>query len=69
LTIATATLQAANRPSMVISDLGAFADAQTGQLDKANNDKVGVRNILASCKAWQDKAAAAAKPKPWWKVW
>jgi len=44
----------------------AFADRQTGQLDKANNDKAGTRGILKLCRAWQDKAAAAARPKKWW---
>lgn len=47
----------------------AFGDRQTGQLDKANADKAGVRGILGTCAAWQAKAAAAAKPRPWWKLW
>jgi hypothetical protein len=47
----------------------AFGDRQTGQLDHANNDKEGVRGILTTCKAWQDKAAGAAKPKAWWRIW
>lgn len=47
----------------------AYVDRQTGQLDKANADKVGVRGILTTCRAWQDKAAGAAKPRPWWKLW
>ena len=47
----------------------AFGDRQTGQLDKANADKGGVRGILTTCADWQAKAAAAAKPRPWWKLW
>ena len=54
---------------MVIGDLGAFADAQTAQIDQANNDKAGVARILATCKRWQAKAVEAAQPKHWWHVW
>ncbi|WP_375393079.1 hypothetical protein [uncultured Sphingomonas sp.] len=43
----------------------AFGDRQTGQLDKANADKAGVRGILGTCA----KAAAAARPRPWWQFW
>ena len=47
----------------------AHDDANAGQLDKANNDKAGVHGILTTCAAWQAKAAAAAKPRPWWRIW
>ena len=47
----------------------AFGNDEAGQLDKANNDKVGVHGILTTCKAWQDKAVAAAQPKHWWRFW
>lgn len=40
-----------------------FGDRQTGQLDKANANKAGVKGILATCADWQAKAAAMAKPK------
>lgn len=39
-----------------VGDLGAFADAQTGQLDKANIDKRAAKRILAIC----TKAVSAA---------
>lgn len=44
-----------------------FGDRQTGQLDKANADKDSARAILRMCRVWQDKAAIAARPKPWYR--
>jgi hypothetical protein len=47
----------------------AFADAQTGQLDKANAQTRDAMAIVKKCEALQQKAADALKPKPWWKLW
>lgn len=43
-----------------------FGDAQTGQLDKANLDKAGVRGILRACASWQARAVEDAKRRHWW---
>jgi len=40
-----------------------FSDRQTAQLDRSNADKAGAQRILEHCAAWQEKAAAAAKPR------
>lgn len=42
-------------------ELGAFGDRQTGQLDKANQDKRGARDFMRACGA--ENAAAAKELK------
>lgn len=56
-------------PSDSAGDWIAFGDKQTGQLDKANGDKRGVRGIVALCKRKQAEADAAAKPRHWWQFY
>lgn len=50
-------------------EIGAFGDRQTGQLDKANADKGGVRRMGDICDEKQKQALANAqrRNKPWWK--
>lgn len=45
----------------------AFGDAQTGQLDKANDRTLSSIEMMEKCEALQRKAIAAAK-RPWWKI-
>ncbi|WP_298597019.1 hypothetical protein [uncultured Sphingorhabdus sp.] len=42
--------------------------AQTGQLDKSNNDKAGARRLNDECHRLHREAAAKAK-RPWWQFW
>lgn len=52
-----------------VSEIAAFADRQTGQLDKANADKSAARHLLQSCEEFEAKALenALQRAKPWWK--
>ncbi|WP_404480053.1 hypothetical protein [Novosphingobium sp. BL-52-GroH] len=45
-----------------------FGDAQTGQLDKANDRTTSAIGIVERCEA-RDAAAIAAARRPWWKIW
>jgi hypothetical protein len=45
-----------------------FADAQTAQLDKANDRTLAAIGIVERCEA-RDAAALAASRRPWWKFW
>lgn len=45
----------------------AFADAQTGQLDKANDRTVTSIGIIERCEQMQRDAVASAR-RPWWKI-
>jgi hypothetical protein len=49
-------------------DWVAFADAQTGQLDKANGHTADVIEIVERCEA-RDRAALKRLQRPWWRVW
>ena len=44
-------------------EIAAFGDRQTGQLDKANADKRGVKGMLGVCRTWQERAAKEAERK------
>lgn len=46
----------------------AFADAQTGQLDKANDRTLTSIGIVERCEQMQRDAVATAR-RPWWKFW
>ena len=48
---------------MVLSDWIKFADAQTGQLDKANDRYVAAVGIIQRCEARDAAAAKAARPR------
>lgn len=45
-----------------------FADAQTGQLDKANDRTMSAIGIVERCEA-RDAAAIAGARKRWWQFW
>lgn len=45
-----------------------FADAQTGQLDKANDRTTAAIGIVERCEA-RDAAAVQAAKKRWWQIW
>jgi hypothetical protein len=54
----------AARPSQATAgELAAFGDRQTGQLDKANEDKGGAGRILRLCEKRNADAIEAARPK------
>jgi hypothetical protein len=46
-----------------------FADAQTGQLDKANKNTADSYTIVKKCEDLTKAAAASVAPKPWWDFW
>lgn len=46
----------------------AFGDAQTGQLDKANDRTLSSIGIIERCEA-RDQEAIAAAGKRWWQFW
>jgi hypothetical protein len=48
---------------MVVGDWIKFADAQTGQLDKANDRYAAAVGIVQRCEARDVAAAKAARPK------
>lgn len=45
----------------------AFGDAQTGQLDKANDRTLSSIEMMESCEKLNRDAVASAK-RPWWKI-
>lgn len=45
-----------------------FGDAQTGQLDKANDRTLGTIEIVERCEELNRKAIKDAS-KPWWRLW
>lgn len=51
-----------------VGDWVQFGDAQTGQLDKANDRTTSAIGIVERCEA-RDAAAIAAARRPWWKIW
>jgi len=48
--------------ALTVGQIGAFGDAQTGQLDKANAEKAGALQILQLCEARNARAIAAVTP-------
>ena len=50
------------------ADWIAFSDAQTGQLDKANDRTTSAIGIVSRCEARDAEAAKRAR-RPWWKFW
>ena len=51
-----------------VGDWIAFADAQTGQLDRANDRTVSAIGIVERCEA-RGREAVEAAGKHWWQVW
>lgn len=49
-------------------DVWAFADAQTGQLDKANGHTADAIEIVSTCEA-RDAKTVAKLQRPPWKFW
>ncbi len=47
----------------------AFADAQTGQLEKANGHTGAVVTIMKRCEERDRLIAERLKPRPWWRFW
>lgn len=50
-----------------VGDWIAFSDAQTGQLDKANDRTLSSIAIVERCEQLNRDAVASAK-RPWWKI-
>lgn len=50
-----------------VGDWIAFADAQTGQLDKANDRTLSSIAIVERCEQLNRDAIASAR-RPWWKI-
>jgi hypothetical protein len=46
-----------------VGEIAAFGDRQTGQLDKSNADKRGVRGILTVCHDAEERARQDAQKK------
>lgn len=47
----------------------AFADAQTGKLESANDRKTTALWIIDQCEGEEKEAAERIKPRPWWRFW
>lgn len=52
---------------MEIAEWIKFGDAQTGQLDKANERTSVTIGIIRRCEA-RDRAAIAANRRKWWQI-
>lgn len=52
-----------------VGDWIAFGDAQTGQLDKANDRTKASITIVERCDKRDADTVKALKPKPWWQFW
>lgn len=52
-----------------VGEIASFADRQTGQLDKANADKRGARQIMLTCDQYQRRALDEARRRntPWYR--
>lgn len=46
-----------------------FGDAQTGQLDKANDHMKSAVSIVGKCEARDLAALESLTPKPWYQFW
>lgn len=55
--------------SDTVGEIAAFADRQTGQLDKSNAEKDGAHRIMKTCDTYQKKAREEAERRntPWWR--
>lgn len=51
-----------------VGAIGKFADAQTGQLDKANDRDAAKDHIRDTCEAMQRAAIEKSRPR-WWQFW
>lgn len=51
-----------------VGDWVQFSDAQTGQLDKANDRTISAIGIVERCEA-RDKAVIGKARKAWWQIW
>lgn len=51
-----------------VGDWIAFADAQTGQLDKANDRTLSAIGIVERCER-RDAEAVKAASRRWWQIW
>lgn len=51
---------------VAVGDWIAFGDAQTGQLDKANDRTASTLSIVGKCEARDAETVKALTPKPWW---
>jgi len=51
-----------------VGDWIRFSDAQTGQLDKANDRTATAIGIMERCEE-RDRAAIASARKKWWQAW
>ena len=59
----------AQLPSVsTVGDWVAFADAQTGQLDKANDRTLSAIGIVERCEL-RDRQAIGAAGRRWWQFW
>jgi hypothetical protein len=54
---------------MAAGDWVAFGDAQTGQLDKANDRTLGTIEIVGKCEKRDAEVVKAINGKPWWRLW
>ena len=54
--------------SATIGDWIGFADAQTGQLEKANDRTAAVIAIVTACDKRDAETVKALTPRPWWKL-
>ena len=52
----------------VVGDWQVFGLQQTGQLEKANEDKGGAGRLVKTCEDLHRTALARAL-RPWWKFW
>lgn len=51
-----------------VGDWVAFADRQTGQLDKANDRYAAAAGIVARCEE-RDRRAVEQARRRWWQIW
>lgn len=52
-----------------IGEWVAFGDAQTAQLDKANDQTHDAVSIVSKCEDRDRQIYADLTKKPWWKIW
>lgn len=55
-------------PVRTLGSIAVYADAQTGQLDKANADKAAIIGFEARCRDRDAALVKAVTKKPWWKI-
>lgn len=54
--------------SNTVGDWIMFGDAQTAQLDKANDRTISAIGIVERCED-RDRAVIEAARRPWWQFW